>query len=385
MTNDLRKLLGLPSEEAMRQLTTMPSSVIERELSRFQRLGEDMIRSTEISRLMLGPNDDVLRMLKQHDQLLTPDLARFRDVGQELAQRFRLPLIDESARLLSEYSERAASQAMAYSRVLDPSIQRAIESMRAPWLDSQNECRSIAGFIELQWIGETLRVGTPFDETIAELLRVDLGDWRADIAWPEVIFDDPAARSSFYVERGFNSELTEFPPAAFEETVALAGLVDAVLGGEPEEEVSGEEKLAFRRTNKAQGWLLRFEITLRHFIVQRMFAVHGEQWMKQKIAGDMLQRWREKQQAARDAGQPERPLIEFADFADYLPIIERKDNWKDVFGAVFKHRESVQESFRRLRPIRICAMHSRLITQDDELYMFVETKRIVDAIRRLDS
>ena len=40
----------------------------------------------------------------------------------------------------------------------------------------------------------------------------------------------------------------------------------------------------------------------------------------------------------------------------------------------------MQESFQRLYPIRICTMHARLITQDDELYPYVEIKRILAAI-----
>ncbi len=43
-------------------------------------------------------------------------------------------------------------------------------------------------------------------------------------------------------------------------------------------------------------------------------------------------------------------------------------------------KASVQESFRRLYPIRLATMHARLITEDDELYMYVETKRILTAI-----
>ena len=56
------------------------------------------------------------------------------------------------------------------------------------------------------------------------------------------------------------------------------------------------------------------------------------------------------------------------------------DNWRDLFEAVFVNKNSVQESFRRLYPIRLATMHARLITQDDELYLYVETKRILSAI-----
>ncbi len=51
-----------------------------------------------------------------------------------------------------------------------------------------------------------------------------------------------------------------------------------------------------------------------------------------------------------------------------------------VFKPIFKRPMLVQESFQRLYPIRMCTMHARLITQDDELYLYVETKRILKAI-----
>ena len=83
---------------------------------------------------------------------------------------------------------------------------------------------------------------------------------------------------------------------------------------------------------------------------------------------------------ARENGEPEYPLIAYADFADYEQIIVRRDNWKQAFSSVFKRPALVQESFRRLYPIRVCTMHARLITQDDELYLYAETRRLLTAI-----
>lgn len=90
--------------------------------------------------------------------------------------------------------------------------------------------------------------------------------------------------------------------------------------------------------------------------------------------------WLEKRQKALDSGEPEHPLIAYADFTDYLPLITRADNWREVFAPIFKRVTSVQESFQRLYPIRICTMHARLIEQDDELYLHVEVRRILSAI-----
>ncbi|WP_188527381.1 hypothetical protein [Sinisalibacter lacisalsi] len=51
-----------------------------------------------------------------------------------------------------------------------------------------------------------------------------------------------------------------------------------------------------------------------------------------------------------------------------------------MFEPVFRRPTFVQESFQRLYPIRICTMHARMITQDDEIYLYVEIKRVLSAI-----
>ena len=90
--------------------------------------------------------------------------------------------------------------------------------------------------------------------------------------------------------------------------------------------------------------------------------------------------WIEKQQKAKDSGERSWPLIAYADFTDYVSVITKNDNWEVVFKPIFRRKTVIQESFQRLYPIRICTMHSRLITQEDELYLYVETMRLLSAI-----
>ncbi len=238
--------------------------------------------------------------------------------------------------------------------------------------------------MELQCIGHALMTRPAFDAPLADALRVDLGDWRDKISWPANIFTDPLARTSFYLKRGFDPALTAFPPEAFEESVSIAGLKELPpplvqdYNFEPWNEE--DEESAFKRTNKAHDRLQRFETQLRRFIDEKMKAAFGENWIKPRVPGDIRERWLEKRKRAEDGGGPEWPLIAYADFTDYVQIVTKKDNWDKVFRSVFKRPAFVQESFQRLYPIRVCTMHARPITQDDKLYLYVETKRILDAI-----
>ena len=111
-----------------------------------------------------------------------------------------------------------------------------------------------------------------------------------------------------------------------------------------------------------------------------MTTAFGELWIKHRVPEAIRTRWTEKQTEARKAGRRDHRLVAFADFTDHVPIITRKDNWREVFEPVFRRREFVSESFRRLYPIRVCTMHARLITQEDELYLHVEVKGILAAI-----
>jgi hypothetical protein len=79
----------------------------------------------------------------------------------------------------------------------------------------------------------------------------------------------------------------------------------------------------------------------------------------------------------KDNSGSEHPLIWYADFTDYEPIITRADNWKAIFVHFFQRAEHVRESLQRLYLPRLATMHARPLTQDDELFVYVELKRIV--------
>ena len=264
-------------------------------------------------------------------------------------------------------------------------IQRAMNSMHTPWLNKLDEPGSIAGFARLQGIGHALSTMPAFGSQLTASLRVDLGDWRKKISWPTEIFDDLFARTSFYTEHGLNPALTGFPNSAFNEIITTTGLrgtpAPVAIGYDfdPAAE-EAEEELAFQRTNDAHDLLQRFETEVRKFIDERMKAVFGTDWVTQRVPGGMREEWIQKREAARKNGERERPLIVYSDFTDYEQVITRKDNWEKVFKQPFRSKLSIQESFRRLYPIRICTMHSRPITHEDELYLVVETKRIRGAM-----
>tara|TARA_R110002012_G_scaffold103911_3_gene243957 strand:- start:11161 stop:11403 length:243 start_codon:yes stop_codon:yes gene_type:complete len=75
-------------------------------------------------------------------------------------------------------------------------------------------------------------------------------------------------------------------------------------------------------------------------------------------------------------------LIEFADFTDYLGIIIRRDNWREVFSAFWPREQDVRESFQRLQYIRIETMHNRVLLKQDLILLYSEGRRLLEALAK---
>jgi Swt1-like HEPN len=340
-----------------------------------RRFAEEMNAHQEIIRATLGPIEDLRRAtILGSEPSLGKEMSQIQQEVAAYEARFRFPDRSETTRLIAQVQNSGAIPFLSSSQEETLNLQRAIQAMKSPWLDAENTLHSIRGFAELQGIGQALRHLPTFDPRLADALRLELGDWRYVIDWPPHIFMDPMARTEFYIERGLNPGLTDFPAPAFKESLSIARLKEGPATKD------NDEKQGFARTNAAHDRLQRFETQLRRFIDERMTAAFGQDWIKHQVPGDILKAWREKKQKAMDNGEQGWPLLAYADFTDYVPLIIRKDNWERVFKPIFQRIESVQESFQRLYPIRICTMHARIITQDDELYLYVEIKRILSVI-----
>jgi hypothetical protein len=294
------------------------------------------------------------------------------------AELFRLPHLDEFAKLTEAGSAGSLARA-AFGADLS-GLRTAMDAVHAPWLRDGRIMDSAFGFGELQAMGALLASRPPFAETVSAALRADLGDWRDELAMPTASFGDPAARSRFYIGRGLNSALTDFTPRAFDESLAAAGLSDETEGAGGGGDDAEEADLA--RARAAFDRLQRFEKEVRRFVDRAMRQAFGEAWIKQRTPAAMRDQWIQKRETAVARGETAGPLIDYADFTDYKSIIERSDNWSAVFRHVFERPEDVRESFQRLFPVRICTMHARTVTLDDEIYLVSETTRLLRAIRK---
>jgi len=316
------------------------------------------------------------------------DLQLFREAAIRYESTFRTPRISEISRLLEGFTKSPVAQLAAEQSMRMDALKHSLESITAPWLRTQEKLRSITAMVEIQSIGAAINQMRGFTPEFSAALRLDLGDWRDAIALPARDLKEPSARFDLYRSRGFNPDLTDFPAPAFHEGMDAAGLLPDPLDivetygpPVPVEADPGLEEGLFR-TNKAHDCLQRFEAHLRRFIDSVMTARHGPNWMRSRLPNGLYDSWEEKKRKATEAGQQEFPLIAYADFTDYERVICKADNFREVFQPYFIRPESVRESLQRLYPVRVATMHSRLISSEDVLYLFVEVRRLATAISR---
>lgn len=379
----IEKALALQAKEFAPALKAIENL---KQRSEFQRLAKEISQHQELMRRMLGPMEDFRRLTQSFGLLAEMDKVRALTATYEA--QFRMPALDEINRTMALYRDGPIARLLAQRMDGASAMSRAIQSMRVAWVDPADPLRSLGGLSGLQAIGQAVNAMPAFNDELSSLLRGQLGDWRERISWPDGIFDDIVERSAFYEAQGLNPALTEFPAPAFAEALERAELPRAPptlvdLYGEPVPLGDDDEQEdALERTNQAHDWLLRLETQIRACIDTLMTAAFGADWPQHRLPNGMLEKWVDKKAKAEKAGARASPLIAFSDFTDYELIICRSDNWNRVFMPVFGRPESIRESFQRLYPIRVCTMHARTITQDDELLLYVETRRIIKAVRQ---
>ena len=311
--------------------------------------------------------------------------ASIRALGQ-YESHFYLPQATELATLTNKFLESAAFARLPQVVGVSELLRNALALMTRPWVDTRDAMRSIGSFAEIHSIDRLLGTRNPFEDHVSDIWRERLGDWREPATFPKSTAENSVVRTNFYVERGVDLKLADFPPAAFIETLDVTGLRDKlpmlvkIYGAPVPSSESEEEEESLNRANTAHDWLQRFENHLRRFIDDLMTAEFGSDWPKHNLPRNLYDDWQEKKAKAERAGASPWPLIAYADFTHYEVVICSRKNWK-VFANFFRRPESVRESLQRLYLPRIATMHARSITHEDALLLYAEIKRLARAFQ----
>lgn len=278
-----------------------------------------------------------------------------------------------------EISKRLTHSADAISRN-DAEELRLVASTKTPWFDTRLEDASIKRVLAFANIGKAVNNARPYDAEISEQLRAFLGDWRDPKTWTHRQITSLEFREQNYEFPNNDLYLARVPIAAFVELIKRANInrIPPVIeryAGLVRRDAAAVGSFMLPRTQTAVDCLTALESHIRRFIETAMLDVHGENWIAY-IPEEMSERWLARQAAAAEEDASRRPVIAFADFADYIRIIESRYLWRHAFRRIFEDQENLRETFERLHVVHYDAIRGRPISQTDELLLYVETNRL---------
>ncbi len=246
-------------------------------------------------------------------------------------------------------------------------------SIAAPWASSENLGVSALGFGELSVLRDVVAFEAPFARQTVRTIRDQLGDAVADLG-----DQAPDVREASRQAAGRNSALVAFPAESYGEVVVAAGFR---LFVPPPPQLSAEDDTATIFDPSHNALLTSLEQHARRFVADQLSAIEGGQWIKRRVSEAVRKRWVDRRDRAVVDGQRTFPLEHYADFGDLADVIGQKNNWDEVFKAVFGgDKASMQLSFQRLLPIRNHLAHSRPLTPGDVIELACECARLFKAL-----
>ena len=218
----------------------------------------------------------------------TEELSAIKKAMVEFNQKFYIPDASEITILSSSFDKLAAQRSMSagVATALTEGVSHTLKSLNTPWLNMEDKIGSLTAVSKLHEMGHLLNNMTAFSDQTMDKLRENLGDWRGKFDIPKVVLADPFARHDFYIERGFDTSLTDFPTEAFEQVITVTGVKSELAPSvhdydyDPEFEMENEEGIM--RTTDAYKFLHRLENQFRNFIDERMKEEFGVNWPKRQ-------------------------------------------------------------------------------------------------------
>ena len=323
------------------------------------------------------------------DKFDTSSLRVIEDANRAFRERFRMPEMQEFYKFHEQIE--ASLAGFRHLGLFASDVQSAMGAIASPWVDRLQVEQSFEGFAQLVGLGRAIR-SNPFEISTKEAIRDALGDWE-DLS--EAALENSIQREKYYLDHGLAANLILAPEPAFTQSLQAARIfvprlptprrVEEVDFELDAADLGPEEEALFARAQRAFFLLGKFERSLRNYLHKVMTERYGINWEKAKApeGGRKSQRWMEKRDIAVKKGQAAIDLIHYADFTDYRLLVTRRDNWKDIFTAVFRDEEELRVSFRRIETIRVITMHGRPITKGDLLLLTAETSHILTAIGAL--
>lgn len=125
------------------------------------------------------------------------------------------------------------------------------------------------------------------------------------------------------------------------------------------------EETSRERLVDAYDILSHLEPSLRNLIETELRKGYGEKWWKQGVPEPVRNGCEERKSKKEKPSEPTYHPIYYAYVNDYLDIIKRRDNWKNIFSKVFGNAIELEACFTWVGKSRDPIAHNRPITDMD--------------------
>ena len=248
-----------------------------------------------------------------------------------------------------------------------------LTKLTTPWALRDYPALSATGVFRLTWLRGIVAAADPYTAPASDAYQEEVGD--------PVSFDPEAApeeREAAAIESGMNPEVVAFPPVAYPHVLVVAGFDFNLPAMDAPTSDKGDSTGDF--DSQYRELLQQVEHRLRTRVETELGRVESSAWVRRRVPKDIRDKWDDRKQQDHDRRGDSYAPIYYADLMDLSDIIRRKDNWKDVFSAVFKDPDDFQVAMRRLNPIRHAVAHGRPLVRTDQLILCAEALRLLRAL-----
>ncbi|WPL55514.1 Swt1 family HEPN domain-containing protein [Qipengyuania profunda] len=292
---------------------------------------------------------------------IVPSRARLATDHPDLFPELRVPTMAEVAQI-----DFAAIAGVRHAQVdFAERLRTEVLAIETPWVRADRPELALEGYAAFRGLTDLVARAAPGTPRVAERVREEFGDYRKSKPEEDVAEDAMLARG-LRLARGFDRRLSSLP-------MALVGSIFMPFGMTVEAPPDADEdELDLVVATMAR----QLERKLRAFIAAAMVRSVGPKWIRQRVHSNVREEWERRRQVDVDMGRAPGELFDYADFGDYRAIIERNDNWQEIFKPIFKNKVSIGETLSRLATIRNPVAHVRPLTVEDLLILRVEGRRI---------
>jgi DNA sulfur modification protein DndB len=148
-------------------------------------------------------------------------------------------------------------------------------------------------------------------------------------------------------------------------------------------EAEKRERLAFEKSEPYQK-LKELETNLRLFIEEKLKET-GKNWWKQRIPADVQEKANQNLKKSQSpwpwVTEENRSPIFYIDFPDYAKIMQRKDNWNEIFSRIFRDPNVIFSKLKELENIRNKIAHARNLNAQESTTLNLYTSQILRSIK----